>query len=129
YRPNSNNGVPWSNDEPPSNMTDKYVSRPTPGTMANRLGTNEDLHNGKTNITIPFFDIEYFDYKIPVSINNRYPQHLKSPYGEPTLYLHSNVGGDWTLSVDEYKVTRQINGNIDELPTIGYFSSFSQSKI
>ena len=128
--PSSDVGIPYLNQTPPSDMTDKYVLKPSPGNLSKGLPSlAEDLHNGKVNVNIPFFEFEYFDYKIPVSINNRYPQVIEGSHNEPTFYINSNVGGDWTLSIDQFKVSRQINGVEDEHPTKGYFSSFSQSKI
>ncbi|MBD0832529.1 RHS repeat domain-containing protein [Aestuariibaculum sediminum] len=113
----------------PSDMTDKYSLKPSPGQyMLNAIGLNDDLFNGKVNITIPFFEYTYFDYKIPISINNRYPQNLKSTFGEPVFYTNSDIGGDWSLSLDQFKVSRQVNGIEDEHPTKGYFSAISQSK-
>lgn len=115
----------------PDNMIDKSTLRPSVGSFSSDVtAISEDLNRGKVNVNIPLFDFEYFDYKIPVSINNNYPQELSNNIieGKP-FYLNSRVGGDWTLSIDQFKVSRQLNGNEDENPNKGYFSSFSQSRV
>lgn len=114
----------------PENMIDKSTLRPNVGSFSSDVTAfSEDLNRGKVNVNIPLFDFEYFDYKIPVSINNNYPQKLSNNIEGKTFYLNSRVGGDWTLSIDQFKVSRQLNGNEDENPNKGYFSSFSQSKV
>lgn len=123
------NGFYQSNGTP-ENMIDKSTLRPNVGSFSSDVtAISEDLNRGKVNVNIPLFDFEYFDYKIPVSINNNYPQKLSNNIEGKTFYLNSRVGGDWTLSVDQFKVSRQLNGNEDENPSKGYFSSFSQSKV
>ena len=118
------------NNGSPSNMLDKYNLKPSMASLGNGLPNfSEDLLHGKVNVSIPLLNFEYYDYSIPVSINNRYPQVVHSSYGEPTFYLNSRVGGDWTLSVDEFKVSRQLNGIEDEHPAKGYFTTTSLDKI
>lgn len=117
-------------DNAPSDILDKYNLKPSPGSLSEGLPNfSEDLHYGKVNVSIPLFNFEYYNYKIPVFINNMYPQTLVQPHGEPTFYTTSNVGGDWSLSVNQFKVTRRVNGIEDEHPTKGYFSSLSQNKV
>lgn len=114
----------------PENMIDKSTLKPNVGSFSSDVtAISENLNQGKTNVNIPLFDFEYYDYKIPVSINNNYPQKISKNIEGPTFYLNSRVGGDWTLSIDQFKVSRQLNGNEDENPNNGYFSSFSQSKV
>jgi len=121
--------VPYG-DGSPDNMLEKYNLKPTPSDFSEGLPSfSEDLFFGKVNTSIPLVNFEYYDYVIPVFLSNRYPQVLTESFGEPTFYLNSRVGGDWSLSVDQFKVTRQMNGIEDEHPTKGYFSNFSQSKV
>lgn len=126
---NSQIGMPYDNSAP-SAIHNKYYIKPVPGSLnSNNLITTEDLVHGKVNLSIPLTTFSYYDYDIPVSINNRYPQVMTNPMGDPTFYVNSRIGGDWSLSIDNYKVSRQVNGLADEHPTKGYFSPLSQSKV
>lgn len=114
----------------PENMIDKSTLKPSAGGFSSDItAISDNLNQGKVSINIPLFDFEYYDYKIPVFINNNYPQTMSQTYGSPVFYINSKIGGDWNLSIDQYKVSRQINGNEDEHPSKGYFSSFSQSRV
>ncbi len=122
-------GADWA-DGGPENMFDKYTLKPSPGSFANNMpALSENLLRGKVNVTIPLFTFSYYGFKIPVFLANDYPQVLGQSYGEPVFYLNSNVGGDWSLPITQYKVSRQVNGVEDEHPSKGYFSSVSQSKL
>ncbi|GAB4160285.1 MAG: hypothetical protein Tsb0033_15990 [Winogradskyella sp.] len=129
-RTSNSSNTPWQSGSP-NDMVDKYTLKPMPGDLSKGTPSiMEDLHNGKVNISIPLFEFEYYDYKIPISINNRYPQIIGETHGEPTAYVHNaGIGGGWTLSYKSYRVSRQVNGVEDEHPTKGYFSSVSQSKV
>ena len=113
----------------PNNMIDKTTLKPTPGNFSGDIGPiTDDLNRGKVAINIPLFDFEYYGFKIPVAITNNYPQKI-SQARSPVFYANSRVGGDWNLSIDQFKVSRQINGIEDENLSKGYFSSYSQNRV